>query len=177
MKTAICAFCAQTGMLCKDCQTKLNSGEISDTDIQISKVAVEFEKLHPNVSNVAILNTIENSEFIIILVAPGNLRFLVGGTLDFHNRLERVLKKPVKILEKSKNKRKAIDGIFSPALISGINTVFVPARNPKPGQISVEEETIVVLSPDEKIRLPGKLEDLIELVKLIAGVDIRVEFR
>ena len=66
MKTAICAFCAQTGMLCKDCQTKLNSGDISDTDIQISKVAVEFEKLHQNTSNVTILNTIEKPEFIII---------------------------------------------------------------------------------------------------------------
>lgn len=177
MKTAICAFCAQTGMLCKDCQTKFNSGEISDTDIQISKVAIEFEKSHPNTSNVAILKTIEKPEFILILVAPGNLRFLVGGTLDFDNRLERVLKKPVKILEKSKNKRKAIHDIFSPALISGINTVFVPMRNPKPGLSSVEEETIVVLSPDEKTKLPGKLEDLIELVKLIAGIDIRVAFR
>ena len=177
MKTAICAFCAQTGMLCKDCQTKLAEGEITDTDIKIAKTAVDFEKNFPNASKVSILKTIERPEFILIIVSPGSLRFLVGGTQNFDVRLERVLKKPIKIMEKSKNKRKAIDDIFSPALISGINTIFVPKRSPKPGQPSVEEETIVVLSPDEKEKLPGTLSDLIELVKLITGEDIRVEFR
>jgi len=177
MKTAICSFCAQTGMLCKDCQTKLAEGEITDTDIKIAKTAVEFEKIYPNASKVSILKTIERPDFILIIVSPGTMRFLVGGTQDFDKRLERVLNKPIKIMEKSKNTRKAIDDIFSPALISGINTVFVPIRSPKPGQSSVEEEIIVVLPPEEKEKLPGTLEDLIELVKLVAGEDIRVEFR
>ncbi len=177
MKTAICAFCAQTGMLCKDCQTKLAEGEITDTDIKIAKTAVEFEKIYPNASKVTILKTIERPDFILIIVSPGTMRFLVGGTQDFDKRLERVLHKPIKIMEKSKNVRKAIDDIFSPALISGINTVFVPIRSPKPGHSSVEEEMIVVLSPEEKERLPGPLNDLIDLVKLVTGEFIRVEFR
>lgn len=177
MKTAICAFCAQTGMLCKDCQTKLEDGDITDIDIKIAKTAVDFEKNFPNASKVSILKTIERPEFILLIVSQGSRRFLVGGTQDFDKRLERVLNKPVKIMEKSKNKRKTIDEIFSPALISGINTVFVPTRSPKPGQSSVEEETIVVFSPDEKEKLPGTVSDLIELVKLVIGEDIRVEFR
>jgi len=177
MKTAICAFCAQTGMLCKDCQTKLAEGEITDTDIKIAKTAVEFEKNNPNASKVSILETIERPKFILLIVSPGSIRFLTGGTLDFDKRLERVLNKPIKLMEKSKNKRNVIDDIFSPALISGINTIFVPVRSSRPGQASVEEETIVVLSPDEKEKLPGTVKELIDLVKLVAGEDIRVEFR
>ena len=95
----------------------------------------------------------------------------------FDKRLERVLNKPIKLMEKSKNKRRVIDDIFSPALISGINTIFIPIRSAKPGQSSVEEETIVVLSPDEKEKLPGTVKELVDLVKLVAGEDIRVEFR
>jgi len=96
-------------------------------------------------------------------------------------------------MEKSKNKRNVIADIFSPALISGINTIFVPIRSSQPGQPYVEEETIVVLSPDEKEKLeeetivvlspdekeklPGTVKELIDLIKLITGEDIRVEFR
>jgi transcription antitermination factor NusA-like protein len=177
MKTAICAFCAQTGMLCKDCQTKLAEGDITDTDIKIAKTAVDYEKNHPNAAKVTIVKTIERPEFILIIVSPGSKRFLVGGTQDFDIRLERVLNKPIKIMEKSKNKRATIDEIFSPALVSGINTVFVPIRSQKPGQSSVEEEIIVMFSPDEKEKLPGTVSDLIDLVKLITGESIRVEFR
>ncbi len=41
----------------------------------------------------------------------------------------------------------------------------------------MEEETVVVLSPDEKEKLPGTVKELIDLVKLITGEDISVEFR
>ncbi|NHJ39106.1 MAG: hypothetical protein FK731_03665 [Asgard group archaeon] len=177
MKTAICTFCAQTGMLCKDCQTKLNNNIITETDVKIAKVAVDFEKRFPNASKVTILKAIERPNFILLLVTPGSIRFLTGGTANFDNQLERVLNKPIRIIEKSKNLRKVIDDIFSPALITGINTVFVPARSPKPGQSKVEEETIVVLSPEEKAKLPASEMELIDLVKLISDEDVRVEFR
>ncbi|HUU79191.1 MAG TPA: hypothetical protein VMX55_12670 [candidate division Zixibacteria bacterium] len=177
MKTAICTFCAQTGMYCKDCQTKINNGEVTQTEIKIAKIAAEFEKTYPNSSKVNILKTIEKPGFVLLLVTPGDLRFLTGGSLDFNRRLERTLKKPVKIMEKTKNKRKIIDEIFHPALIKGFNTVFVPVRNPEPGKSSVEEEMIVVLSPEEKDKLPGTLEELKELVKLLTDEEVRVEFR
>ena len=86
MKTAICAFCAQTGMLCKDCQNKLNNGEISQAEVEIAKIAIEFEKANPNSSKVSLLKTIERPEQIIIIVSPGDTRFLIGGTLDFDQR-------------------------------------------------------------------------------------------
>lgn len=177
MKTAICAFCAQTGMLCKDCQTKLNNGEISDTDITIAKIAVEFEKKYPNASKVSILQTIERPKFVLLIVTPGSIRFLTGGSADFDKQLERAINKNVKLMEKSKNLRKVVDSLFSPALVSGINTIFVPVRSPKPGQASVEEDTIVILSFEEKEKLPASEKELIELVKLITDEDIRIEFR
>ena len=177
MKTAICAFCAQTGMLCKDCQSKLANKEITQNDVEIAKIAVQFEKQFPNASKVNIIKTIERPNQIIILISPGNLRFLVGGNLDFDKRLERVITKPIKIIEKGKNIRNLIDSLFAPALISGINTVFVPNRNAKPGQSSVEEEMIVVLSPEEKEKLPGTVKEIKELLKLIGNQEIRVEFK
>ncbi|MBN1329547.1 MAG: hypothetical protein JXA54_08750 [Candidatus Heimdallarchaeota archaeon] len=177
MKTAICTFCAQTGMLCKDCQNKLNSGEITNTDVKIAKTAVEFEKNFPNAAKANIIKSIERPNFILLLVTPGSMRFLTGGSTDFDKRLEKALNKPIKIMEKSKNLRKVADDVFSPALISGINTIFVPKRSAAPGLSSVEEETIVLLSPSEKEKLPSSVKDLIELVKLITGEDIRVDFR
>ena len=177
MKTAICAFCAQTGMLCKDCQTKLNNGEITDTDITIAKTAIEFEKRFPNTSKVTILQAIDRPNFVLLIVTPGSIRFLTGGTADFDKQLERALNKPIKLLEKSKNLRKVVDSLFSPALVSGINTFFIPVRSPKPGQSSVEEDTIIILSNSEKEKLPASEKELKGLVKLISGEDIRIEFR
>ena len=88
MKTAICTFCAQTGLLCKDCQSKINKGEITQTDISISKVATEFEKAHPQSSKATILKTIERTGFILVIVKQGDLKLLVGGSLDFDKKLE-----------------------------------------------------------------------------------------
>ncbi|MHA1154652.1 MAG: hypothetical protein ACTSQK_00970 [Candidatus Heimdallarchaeota archaeon] len=177
MKTAICTFCAQTGMLCNDCQTKISNGEVSPSEIELSKIAAEFEKVHPHSSKVNIIKTIERPTFIILLVSPGDTRLLTGGSLDFDKQLERKLNKSVKIMEKSKNKRKTIDAIFAPAVITGINTLFVPKRNAKPGQPSIEEEMVVVISAEDKENLPGTLKELKELVKLLTGEEIRTEFR
>ena len=177
MKTAICTFCAQTGMFCKDCQQKINSGEVTQSEVEISKIAAEFEKTNPHSSKVNILKTIERPNFILLLVAPGNARFLVGGSLDFDKQIEQKLHKSVKIMEKGKNKRKIIDDIFAPALVTGINTLFVPIRNAKPGQSSIEEEMVVVLSEADKENLPGTIKELTELVKLLTDEEIRVEFR
>jgi len=177
MKTAICAFCAQTGMLCKDCQTKLNSGEITETDVTIAKIAVDFEKEFPNAAKVSILKVIERPNFVLLIVTPGSIRFLTGGRADFDVRVERALHKKVKLMEKSKNLRKVIDNLFAPALISGINTVFVPVRSPKPGQPSIEEETIIILPEAEQPKLPATIEELVQLIKVITGEDVRVEFR
>ena len=98
MKTAICAFCAQTGMLCKDCEQKLATGEITQVDVEIAKIAVEFEKKYPAAEKVTILESIDLPKLLIILVSPGHLRFLVGGKFDFDKQLENKLMKPVKIL-------------------------------------------------------------------------------
>lgn len=177
VKTAICTFCAQTGMLCKDCQQKLNEGEITETDVEIAKVALEFEKKHPAASKVHILETIERPDQIIILVAPGHKRFLTGGKLDFDKQVEQRLKKPVKIIEKMKDARKTIDALFAPAIISGINTVFVPLRSSKPGGSSIEEEMIIVLAPSEKEKVPGTIKEMKALVKELTGEEVRIVFR
>ena len=177
MKTAICSFCAQTGMLCKDCQNKLNTGQITAIDVQIAKTAIDFEKKHPTASKVTILKALENPKFILLLVSPGSVRLLTGGPLDFDKQLERILKKPVKIMEKGRNLRDTIDKIFSPALISGINTIFVPVRSPKPGQSSVVEQKIIVMPLAENAKLPGNIEELLELIKTISGEEIQIEFR
>lgn len=177
MKTTICTFCAQTGMLCKDCQSKLDSGEIDQIDIEIAKTATEFEKNNPNASKVEILTTIKRDDFVILIVKPGDLKYLTGIPLDFDKLLERKLKKPVKIIEKTKNKKKLLEEIFAPALISGINTVFVPLRSPKPGQSSVDEETVVVLAQEEKDKLPASLKEIRKIVKMLLEEDIRIVFR
>ncbi|MFW9923750.1 MAG: hypothetical protein ACFFDW_10745 [Candidatus Thorarchaeota archaeon] len=177
MKTAICTFCAQTGMFCKDCQSKINKGEVTKTEVEIAKIAAQFEKLHQTASKVTILETIERPGFILLLVKPGDSKLLIGGSLDFDKRIEKVLRKPVKIMEKSKNRKKVLDDIFAPAIISGINTVFVPIRNPKPGQSSIVEESIVVLAPSEKDKLPGTIGELNEIIKKLLDEEVRVEFR
>jgi hypothetical protein len=177
MKLPICAFCAQTGMLCNDCQMKLDQGKITETDIEISKVAVEYEKVHPEASDLAIDKTIETDAQIVIILEPNNLSLLAEKGKSFLKQLEKKLHKPVKLLDKGLDDRATIDAIFSPAKITGVNTVFVPIRSPKPGQSSIEEEMVIILAKEEKENLSAPLKEIRKLLRIMLGEEIRIEFR
>ncbi|MEA2070801.1 MAG: hypothetical protein U9O98_05865 [Asgard group archaeon] len=177
MKIPICTFCAQTGMLCSDCQKKLDSGEITPLDITISKIAVEFEKKNPEAANVTLIDIIDYPDLVVIIVESGESRFLQGKQASFAEQIEQEIHRSVKIVEKIGNTKKLIRMIFAPAKITGINTVFVPVRSAKPGQSSIEEELTVVIKKEDKDLLPSKLSNLKDLVKNLTGEEIRTTFR
>jgi transcription antitermination factor NusA-like protein len=177
MKLPICVFCAQTGMLCKDCKTKLASDEIDQIDVEIAKEAVKFEKNNPTASDVVILETIKRPNRILIKVNPGDKKELTGDGKSLAQRLEKRLGKKVIFFEKGTEKRTLIDIAFKPAIITGINTVFLPLRSAKPGKSSIEEETVIVLDKEQKSKLPEPVKDVKKLVKKLTDEEIRVQFR
>ena len=164
MKLPICSFCAKTGMLCANCKTKLQDDDISNLDVEISKILVK----HSNVKsfqNVKFFNSIDTPELLIIS-GDKALKQAISSSEQIKGQIERLNNKSVQIVAKEGTVKDTLSSLFSPVEVSGIDEIFVPDG-----------------TKEIRVNLRGKVEDLPlqeESMLLIASKltdsSIRIEF-
>ena len=166
MKTLLCNFCVKSGILCEKCQEKLQSGEVTDIDVNIIKLLLKLESKYPVLQNISFYNAYEIDDVLAIAVGPGDLhRFLSGGGGIVREISENTGKK-VRILEKKGDMRKFFEDLFTPAAITSINTIWLPDGS---------TETRVIVSGHPR-RLPLNINVLKELAKRVQGITLRISF-
>lgn len=166
MKIPLCNFCVKSGILCQRCQEKVRSGEVSDTAINIAKLLLKLEGKYPTLQKTSFYNAYQVEDVIAIIVGSGDLhRFLSGGGVILRAIVENTGKK-IKILEKKGGAREFFEDLFTPAMITSINKIWLPD-----GSI----ETRVIITGYYR-RLPLKIKILKDLAKKVRGVTLRIAF-
>jgi transcription antitermination factor NusA-like protein len=126
VNTPICDFCAQTGMLCKSCQDKLDKGVIVNSDIEIAKELIKLENQFPTLKEVNLSHIIHNPDFDVLVVDKGNIANLIGPKGRILKELEKIAEKKLRVIEKNSDYIKVIDDLLSPMRVLGVNKVFLP---------------------------------------------------
>jgi transcription antitermination factor NusA-like protein len=164
LKTPICFFCAKSGVLCPKCQEKLDRGEISEADIEISKWFIEHEMKNPQIKDYTIHKTVELPRMIIVMVSGGK-----GSNRSLLSKLSKQKRKkiPVRIIEKNSSIKRLLEQIVVPARVIGANTVWLPDGS--------WESTIRIPRSDIK-KMPIDARSAEEAIKKLTGETIHIIF-
>ncbi|WP_456466872.1 hypothetical protein [Methanopyrus sp.] len=172
MELPICEVCAKTGLLCPGCEEKLERGEITETDVEVSKKLVELREKYPSLEDAVLLRTIDTGSLVVLVTRPGMAGKLIGKGGRVSRALSDHLGKKVRVVEEVEDPedirqlRKLIQDLIIPARLLSVNVVYEPEG----------ERYKAVIHHRDRNRVPAPVDELQEAIKELTGMEVEVTF-
>ena len=152
MSLPICSICAKTKVLCSKCESKLQKGEISELDVDISKLLYELGE-----GEIGFERAIDTQNFIIILTNKKNIGKIIGKGGDNIRHLSNTLGKQIRVIGTGDLEEILYDFV-APAKVKSVNKVYKTDG-------SVTKRVKIEKRDKKKLRM-----DLTEIEKLIRSL-------
>ncbi len=165
MIPSICTTCLRSGVLCERCQEKLDTGEVTQLDLDVAKLFLSFEWQNPNIKKVELMKTINAGELLVLQVTKKSVPLLMTMKPSPLEVLEQKLKKKIRVIPHSQKASRIVAGVLAPIEVLGIDTIFVPDG-------TIEKK--IRISKTDKSRLPTSIDSLERLLHQITGERFRI---
>ncbi len=165
MEFPVCSICIKSDLLCSGCEYRLEKGEISELDVEISKTLFGMKERYKTLRDISFKRSICKNDFVAIIVKEGKVGGLIGKGGKIIKTLSKRIGKTIRVIEDIKNEKVIAQELLAPAQIRGINIVFLPDGNKK-FKVRISKE-------DEK-RLPTDRKVLQEILCLLTGKDMDI---
>ena len=166
MKTPICIFDAKTGILCNLCESKLESGQITQSDVDNSIVLTRLAQKNSNINKMTLISAKEIQNEHILMLKSSDLR-VIRSNIELSDIINKAFQKDIWIIESDSNDRRFLDNLFHPIKLESVNFVWLPDGS---------KMTRVVLAKNSK----GIDEKRLETVKMISmairQIDLIIEY-
>ncbi|MHA1911550.1 MAG: hypothetical protein ACTSYA_07625 [Candidatus Kariarchaeaceae archaeon] len=159
----ICTICAKSGRLCRNCQIKQRNNDISQTDIDISKILVMYTKQFPATKNLKINKIVETSQGIFLIVGK-NQKQIFGDISDPASLSAKIKKESALnmiVLEKTKDSSKIVEELLFPIEPVQLTTLTIPPFG--------DEEIKVKLKKTDKENMRFNEDQINEVLKEISN--------
>ena len=93
MVLPICDVCLKSGILCQGCENKLESGEITQIDLDIAKVLFKLGE-----GKLGFKKTIEVGDIVIIVTEKDQVGKLIGKSGKIVRELSRTVGKKIRVV-------------------------------------------------------------------------------
>jgi len=156
----ICRKCLNSNRLCRACYSKLKKGEITNTDVEVSRAMHQLMKETGIIAGFE--QAIDTGNRIIIISQD------VRNLVERNNvrRLAKILNKPVRIISKPRTPRELIERLLGAIPLLGINVLY--ANSGEVYRISVKR--------DFRKRMPLEPDEFSYIVKKIVNKDVELVF-
>jgi len=166
MKAPICNFCLTSTILCASDQAKLDSGKISQLDIDVSRALFKIEKKHRAIALSKVLGTKAINGIVVVLIDT-QVPIGLGEVLMINRDISRILSYDVKIVERNAATTKVLQELLLPTKVAAVSNVWLPdgsrfIKVKLDGESNIDEVKVYI----------NKLHDFI---KEILGVEIFLE--
>jgi len=167
MKLPICYFCARTKVLCLKDLKRLEKGEISQLDVDISNELVLLkEKKYSSLDNLTFVRAHKSDNLLVLMVRNSdklNRNILIKVSRD----LERKGYGRVRFVEESAEPRKIVEQIVSPSRVLGVDILWLPDGS--------SQFTVRIPHRDAR-RMPVKKEVAEDILTKLLGKYVRIVF-
>ena len=167
VKTQLCNFCLKSGILCSNCQSKVKSGQISDTYLEIARLLLSLEEKYPPLQDVYFHEAVEADGVLALIVGRGDVARLLGYGGKIIRAIGEKTGKRIRILEHGVDDRKFLEDLFAPLPIMTINTIWLPDGT---------TETRVILKKRGRRPPPIDINAMKRIAKKVRNIVLRVEF-
>ena len=147
MQTPICEVCLRSNILCSGCQEKLNSGKISQKDVEVSRYLYGLSERMRSIRDIKILKVVDCGTLIII-TGIGDAAKLVGREGVVVKKIAKYFKKSIRILEEASTFKGFVEELVSPAPVSGINTLYKEDQEVYRIKIPAIQRNNVLITPE-----------------------------
>ncbi|MDP3033488.1 MAG: KH domain-containing protein [Methanobacteriaceae archaeon] len=160
MDLPICDVCLQSGMLCKGCENKLKTGEISQMELDIAKILYNLGDCQ-----ISFKKAIDMGNVAIIITEKDQVGKVIGKGGNVVRAISKEIGKNVRVIGAESDLKSVAKDILAPARISGINLVY--------GIDGEQKFKIRVLKEDASI-IPSNLDKLNEIIESLTGEKTKI---
>ncbi len=160
MRLPVCGRCAESQILCPECEGKLSAGAINEFDVEVSRTLYELFG-----DSACFTRAFDTADHVIVLTEQDEVGNLIGREgVNARTIMERV-GKPVKVVSESEFDE-TVKAFIAPARVKSINTVH------RPGGESIR----VRVEAGDRRRLRMNVEDLRALVSGLTDSQVELVF-
>ena len=166
MRTPICTFDAMNGILCPQCESKLDSGKLTRADVEAAIKLVHLSQKIPQIEKFT-LNSCQESIGNYVLYLSGSDIMTVRQSRELYRLLQGEFPGKIWLVEENATDNKFIEDLFFPIKILAINRVWA---------LGGIQKTKVIVSGKRTPRFPIDTDKVISIAKDLRGIDLAVEF-
>ncbi|MHA2393556.1 MAG: hypothetical protein ACXAEX_16590 [Promethearchaeota archaeon] len=161
--------CINSGFLCTNCQARLDTGEISEFEIDLAKELLRLEEETEDflfLKDVSFHKAIDFEDLAIIVVGKNDKLRITSELLKWMKETYEI--DEIILVEKSKKPRPVVEALIAPFKIVSLNEIFLAT-----GDIQFR----AVLWEEDREHLLFTKEELEDLIFELTGNITRVEFQ
>ncbi|KAF6244215.1 transcription elongation factor NusA [Nitrosopumilus sp. b2] len=166
MKLPICGFDAKNAVLCPQCEKKVESGEITQADVDASIILAKIAKSNNEIENFILYSCKEFQGNFVLSLAKNDI-MSIRQSRTLYRLLQDQFKGKIWLVEADETDKKFIEDLFFPTKILSINSVWAPGG---------VQKTKAVVSGKWTPRFPIDTQKVVEIVKNARNLDIEIEF-
>jgi transcription antitermination factor NusA-like protein len=160
MKFPICGFDAKNAVLCPQCETKIETGELTKTDVDASIILAKIAKTNREIENFSLHSCKEFQGNFILALAKNDI-MAIRQSRTIYKLLQDQFQEKIWLIEAEETDKKFIQDLFFPTKILAINVVWAEGI----------QKTKAVVSGKWTPKFPIDTKKVIEIVKNVRNLE------
>jgi len=162
-----CKTCVSSGFLCTSCQEKLDTGVLTQFELDLAKdlLVLEEREKFGFLKNISFYKAIDFEDVVIIVVGKKDKIKTTQKLINWVKKTYEVDK--LILIEQTKNPRSALESLIYPSKLISLNEIFLATGDIEfKGVLSKEDQNVILFTKEE----------LEELILELTGNKIRIEY-
>jgi len=162
-----CKTCVNSGFLCTSCQEKLDTGVLSQFELDLAKdlLVLEEEEKFGFLKNISFFKAIDFEDVVIFVVGKKDKIKITQKLINWIKETYEV--NELILVEQTKNPRAALESLIAPSKLISLNEIFLATGDIEfKGNLSKKDQDTILFTKEE----------LEELILELTGNTIRIEF-
>ena len=166
MKTPICSFDAKTGTLCSKCEDKLQSGHLTQADVECAVKLVKIAERDQEINKFTMINAYHVNGDIVLVLQRSDLSAL-RSNVELSRKIQQQFQSKVWFVEAEATDKRFLENLFFPARILTINLIWLPDGS---------KLTKVIVAAKEGQVSGINVEQIQKITKTVRNIELLVDF-
>ncbi|MDH3517206.1 MAG: transcription elongation factor NusA [Nitrosopumilus sp.] len=162
----ICGFDAKNSILCPQCESKVESGQLTKADVDASIILAKLARSNKEIEDFMLYSCKEFDGNFVLSLAKNNI-MKIRQSRTLYRQFQNQFKGKIWLVEADETDKRFIEDLFFPTKILSINVVWAPGG---------VQKTKAVVSGKWTPKFPIDTQKVIQIVKDARNLDIEIEF-
>lgn len=159
-------FDAKNSVLCPQCESKLETGQLTKADVDASMKLAKLAKTSPEIDKFVMSSCRQVEQNFVLYLSKPDID-IIRKSRVLYRALSGEFSGKLWLVESESNDRKFIEDLFFPTKILSINVVWVPGG---------VQKTKIIVSGKWTSRFPIDVIQVANIVKELRQLDVVIEF-